>query len=903
MIDATEVRVVAWAVFLADWSIRWGLVVAALAAWFAVRPPRRAATRHALCAAGLLAGLLLPVVPRWGGVAIPRPAAPAVAAGRPPDGPRMPPVRAFDSASADAATLDVPPDPARPVLASLPKPGRGAGWVASWAFVATWAGAVAIMSIRMIGGRRWLARLRAGATEVGESSRRLLGECREALQLTRRARLAAHPDVASPVTLGGLRPLILVPVGWDAWPEPDRRACLLHELAHLARRDDWAKLAQELVRIPFCFHPAVRWLLARLDREREILCDEAAVALGADAIAYARLLLNLARSPGRLSVDAAAARTACLPFFDRSTVAIRIERLLEDDMPRTLTPPSARRPFVLASLALAAGLGLGSLGVRAVEPPIAPDPKPPQAAKVEAEPADPPSRTIRGVILDTNGRPVPGAVVVAGRTDTVAPNHRSFTTDGEGHFAWPIPEGGISVSLYAHKPGRSVASWMNWLAAGEAKDEIELKLGAPEPFVAALVDGEGKPVVGAKVRAEMGAHFSTTDRADGSRSTSGSYSYYYADVLAGSPLEPVFEATTDDRGAFSFASFWPGTWLRLAVTAPDGRKLRVRRPTGAGESDPEMMTEGGFVAAPPGAVPRLIAYPAARVEGRIVTNLPALSVSGLKIWYQASRVPLSSTAGPTNFSGYARTDADGRFAFDGLNEGTINISPEGGPGEIPWTYRAARDVELKSGTATPVTIELIRGVEVAGKVSAAGTGRPLAGAMIGVYGPSRPRSGAASAAATTDDGGRYRFRLPPGETYFYLMGAPPDYAMGTGRGRTVTIPDGVARFEFPTTELKPASPAEALSGRVVDADGVAVAGAIVDRACEGGCCPALGRADLVTDARGTFRLPANANHRIPPGEADRVVVRVRGRIPQVAEALPGADGLVTVKLPAPANNP
>ena len=34
----------------------------------------------------------------------------------------------------------------------------------------------------------------------------------------------------------------------------------------LARFDDWARLAQELIRTPFFFHPAVAWLLARLDR-------------------------------------------------------------------------------------------------------------------------------------------------------------------------------------------------------------------------------------------------------------------------------------------------------------------------------------------------------------------------------------------------------------------------------------------------------------------------------------------------------------------------------------------------------------------------------------------------------------------------------------------------------------
>ena len=47
--------------------------------------------------------------------------------------------------------------------------------------------------------------------------------------------------------------------------------------------------------------------------------------------------------------------------------------------------------------------------------------------------------------------------------------------------------------------------------------------------------------------------------------------------------------------------------------------------------------------------------------------------------------------------GSTRTDADGRFTFDGLNEGTINIFVADDEVKTAWTYRAAQDVELKSG--------------------------------------------------------------------------------------------------------------------------------------------------------------------------------------------------------------
>ncbi len=225
------------------------------------------------------------------------------------------------------------------------------------------------------------------------------------------------------MVVGGLRPVVLVPTDWGDWPEPHRRACLLHELAHLARYDDWAKLAQELLYAFFFFHPLVRWLLTRLDREREFLCDEATVALGADPVAYARLLIDLARRPGRLISVTSQSRTGWLPFFDRRTVAVRIERLLEEDMLRTASRPSSGyRSFLLGSLAVAAALGVGGLRVRAV---VAGPAEPPKCTEAAVEPpsgtepaapavAKDAPKEVRGVILDSDDRPVSGATIVAG---------------------------------------------------------------------------------------------------------------------------------------------------------------------------------------------------------------------------------------------------------------------------------------------------------------------------------------------------------------------------------------------------------------------------------------------------------------------------------------------------------
>ena len=207
------------------------------------------------------------------------------------------------------------------------------------------------------------ARLRREAMEVGRESVCCLDECKAALGLTRPVRLAVHPAVKSPVVVAGLCPAVLVPTDWFDWPETHRRACLLHELAHLARYDDWTKLAQEVLRVPFFFHPLVRWLFARLDLEREFLGDLAAVAQGCDPVGYARLLLELAGRPGRLVPVSFSSRHGVLPLVDRGTVRVRIERLLEEDMQSNLARSSMGRSLLIVGVAVAAALVVGGLRV------------------------------------------------------------------------------------------------------------------------------------------------------------------------------------------------------------------------------------------------------------------------------------------------------------------------------------------------------------------------------------------------------------------------------------------------------------------------------------------------------------------------------------------------------------
>jgi TonB family protein len=103
-------------------------------------------------------------------------------------------------------------------------------------------------------------------------------------------------NVATPVVSGIFRPAILLPQGARLWDSFHRQTVLLHELAHVRRRDClWQQIAG-LACALFWFHPLAWRVAARMCREQELACDDLALSAGIDRRAYADLLLNAAQN-------------------------------------------------------------------------------------------------------------------------------------------------------------------------------------------------------------------------------------------------------------------------------------------------------------------------------------------------------------------------------------------------------------------------------------------------------------------------------------------------------------------------------------------------------------------------------------------------------------------------------
>ncbi len=108
-----------------------------------------------------------------------------------------------------------------------------------------------------------------------------------------RIRLFVVPGISMPFTWGIFRPKIYLPEAILSWPDQELRALLLHEFAHIKRKDLWVIPFQNVLQILFFFHPLV-WLANRqLSRYREQACDDFAIHwLQGNRVNYGKLLLK-----------------------------------------------------------------------------------------------------------------------------------------------------------------------------------------------------------------------------------------------------------------------------------------------------------------------------------------------------------------------------------------------------------------------------------------------------------------------------------------------------------------------------------------------------------------------------------------------------------------------------------
>jgi beta-lactamase regulating signal transducer with metallopeptidase domain len=168
--------------------------------------------------------------------------------------------------------------------------------------------------------------------------------------------LLVSPRALAPMTWGLRRPVVLLPRDCHGWSEDLRRQVLLHELAHVRRRDCLTQLVAQCACLLHWFNPLV-WVAARrLRGEREGACDDLVLGAGALPSSYANHLLQIASHLGARKRTASAG----LAMARRSGIFDRLDAVL--DARRCRRTPSRRAVAVAGGLILAFITGLSALG-------------------------------------------------------------------------------------------------------------------------------------------------------------------------------------------------------------------------------------------------------------------------------------------------------------------------------------------------------------------------------------------------------------------------------------------------------------------------------------------------------------------------------------------------------------
>ncbi len=224
-------------------------------------------------------------------------------------------------------------------------------------------------------------------------------ECARATGLKTQVTLFETPMVETPALFGLLRPKLLFPPNFgDRFLPAEIRHVVLHELAHLHRRDLWLNWLIHLLQAVHWFNPVIWFAFSRMKLDRELACDAWALSLGGanEREHYGQTVIKLLESIDR-------------PMKFSGAVGILESQSQIKERIRSIARFEKKPRSSALALALVAGLGLLTLTDAQTE-------KQPDAASanktnpLESKPADAPNSE------NPLGKGAPGTLVKEGRT-------------------------------------------------------------------------------------------------------------------------------------------------------------------------------------------------------------------------------------------------------------------------------------------------------------------------------------------------------------------------------------------------------------------------------------------------------------------------------------------------------
>jgi beta-lactamase regulating signal transducer with metallopeptidase domain/protocatechuate 3,4-dioxygenase beta subunit len=342
-----------------------------------------------------------------------------------------------------------------------------------------WAVGTTLGLFRLAWGYAALVRFCCRLDPLMEAREKLLvHQAADAVGLRKLPAVYLSRSAGVPMSIGLLRPAIVLP---ETMPyetdEAQLQAILLHEMAHVARRDPWVGVGQRIAAALFWWNPLVHWTCDGISDLREEICDNHVVLVQGEGQRLARILVDLA------------ARVTTGPFLP-STIGVmeprlagltgRVTRLLDKERSME-TRMSFRSKVFLFSCSLAVLTGIGTVGgLRLAHAQPATDAKPAASDQISDTPAKAdgvPGAVVgegvkgmttgdsnsdrfdfRGQVLDPDGKPLSGAniyfIFYINHTHPRLPPPKVRATTGvDGQFHFTLDRSEFEAWRAAHPWG------------------------------------------------------------------------------------------------------------------------------------------------------------------------------------------------------------------------------------------------------------------------------------------------------------------------------------------------------------------------------------------------------------------------------------------------------------------
>lgn len=728
------------------------------------------------------------------------------------------------------------------------------------AFALVWLAGSLVFTLRLIASYFWLHAIErtavANRNSMVDDDFKL---CALRLRLSPRVRLILSTQEIVPMAWGVIRPRVVLPELLVDCKSDDRRTILLHELGHVSRRDPLWHLLGELAGVVYWYHPLFWYARHQCAQMRENACDDLVLSAGVEPETYARCLLGFVSRrlvfPINLGPGVAMSmssrieeriRTVMCPSVDRSQIGKGIASSLAVGAMGCLIPLcmiradngpsgfSGESPTAVVALAQASEKSPASsmpMPVRdepesksednSIAKPVlhvsnifsdeevqVPTPSN-EASDVLVEPNDENEATsndysqltAKGRVLDSDGTPIPGALLII---DSYVKGEGRVSTpqrsNAEGEFSLNFnkePNGTAIYVAWIHANGHAIrAVYLSPLFyQTDRVDDFEIWLPRVDPSSFQVLDPDGAPLAGALVVPSKVALHPV-------RLINGKTAIEESSGLSGSP---------------------PAEFVDLIGqrTNADGRVELMKVPRHSFNEVNVMMPGFGTQEFGVRTVPQSFQLAkTGEIRGRLLIDLPEL-VAGTEILVQ------SNIFGSPQGSSIVKLDKNAEFHIPAIAEGkglfvsaswdeTLEIHPV-----LPRRNRH----NVAAGQVLDLVIQTCKAVKVNGQVLTSDTREPVVGARVSLNSLDSPINGVR---ALTSKEGRFTLRIVPGATLQQVTYLGEDRSLNERydhpRLNHITIPDDVEKFDL-EPYLLPAM--ETVSGRLQDSAGQSIDRAIV----------------------------------------------------------------------------